>query len=688
MTISKKTIRLLILEESQNEAERLVSLFRNAGHATRVHRVCDPDELEQALKQSWDLFIAAPGCENLSPEDALLMLQKTDRNASFIMLIESNDSDSITEALQLGAQDAVPMGEDERLILVARRELASLEDRRAALAAELALREVEKRCQLLLDSSMDAISYVHDGMHIYANRTYLSLFGYTDAEDLEGMPMIDLLDGKDHAGFKDFLKTYGTEKGKTDFNFTGVSASGEQFTASMNFSPAQYDGEPCIQVVIRTASDNAELEEKLREISTMDQVTGLFNRQHFQDLLDAAAERALRSGESASVSYVQIHGFAPLLDDIGINAIDSLLAQLATLIRENISPEAQVARFADDAFSILHPGSTPEQIQDELTGLLQKTEAKLFDVQGRTVQITLAAGAALLSEKSKSSTQVLQRASRCADEVQQGNGLKVFNPADEIAAAASRGDIQAMIQQALDNNSFRLLFQPVISLRGESQEHYEVLLRLVNPEGKEISPNDFMSVAATQGLAGKIDRWVLLHAIKALTEHRSKGHDTRVFVHISSASLQDPSLLAWLAVALKASRLPPKSIILQIRETDAVTYLKQAGQLVEGLLKLNCQIALVQFGCTVNPFNTLKHLHCDFVKMDGSFTSEINDPANQQALLDMLSELHTQKKHSIIPMVESASILPVLWQAGVHYIQGNYFQAPAQAMSYDFTAED
>lgn len=688
MAINKKTIRLLLLEQSQNEAERIVSLFRNAGHATRVHRVCQVTELEQALTQSWDLFIAAPSCDELSPEDALMVLQKTARDTSFIMLLENNDSDSITEALELGANDAVPMNEDERLILVAKRELANLEERRQRREAELALHEVQKRCQLLLDSSMDAISYVHDGMHIYANRTYLNLFEYADADALEGMPMIDLIDSQDHAGFKDFLKSYGTDKGKADFMFTGVTAAGESFKASMSLSPAQYDGEPCIQVVIRTASDNAELEEKLREISTLDSVTNLFNRQHFLELMDAAADRTVRDGEPASLAYIQLDNFANLQADIGIAGIDTLLTGLAVLAREALSESALIARFADDAFTVIHPNKTPEQVQDELTKLLQTTEAKLFDIDGRTAQVTLSIGAALLSEKTPKAAKVLERARRCADEVESGNGLKIHNPADDIAAAASRGDVQAMVQQALDKNEFRLLFQPVVSLRGDSHEHYEVLLRLVTPAGKEISPADFMTDAINAGLAGKVDRWVLLNAIKALTEHRTKGHDTRLFIHISSASLQDPSLLAWLTVVLKAARLPAQSLIIQIRETDAVTYLKQAKQLAEGLIKLDCQIAIVQFGCAVNPLNTLKHMQVDFVKMDGSFTQEIADSASQAALLETLSELHAQSKQTIIPMVESASVLTVLWQAGVHYIQGYYLQQPAVKMSYEFTADD
>ena len=177
MLTDKKTIRLLILEDSKNEAERINSLFRNSGYATRAHRITSLDNLNEALKSTWDLCIAAYHSDNIAPLIALKSIQRMARDISFIQLTENNSSDYLTKSLELGAQDAVPQGEDERLILVAKRELANLEERRARRAAEIALHEAEKRCKLLLESSMDAIAYVHDGMHVYANAPYLQLFG-------------------------------------------------------------------------------------------------------------------------------------------------------------------------------------------------------------------------------------------------------------------------------------------------------------------------------------------------------------------------------------------------------------------------------------------------------------------------------------------------------------------------------
>ena len=688
MAIEKKTIRLLILEDSQNEAERLVSLFRNSGRATRVHRLVSSDDLAQALAQSWDLLIAAPHSDNLDPNEAITAIRRQAKDIPFIQLTDGNDSDAITEALALGAQDALPQGEDERLMLVANRELANLEERRARRVAEVALREAEKRCQLLLDSSVDAITYVHEGMHIYANRAYLELFCYEDGEELEGIPMIDLIAGSDQANFKDFLKNYQNAEGNAELACTGIKETGQSFKARMGFSPATYAGEPCIQVVIRAESGNAELEQRLREISSQDLVTGLHNRSHFIELMDSAAERAVNAGQTACVAYIRVDRYAALLAEAGLAGIDLLLTDLAHLLSAHFGSNAQLARFGDDVFTVLLAGQTPEQSQASLSELLKKTESHLFEINGRTLQTSLSIGAAGVNEKTPRGQDVIDRAHRCADELTSGNSLKLFNPADELAAAATRGNTVAMLQQALENNSFRLLFQPIISLRGDSHEHYEVLLRLLNPQGEEVPPLDFLRAAIDAGLAEKIDRWVILNSIKLLAQHRSKGHSTRLFVNLSSASLQDQTILPWLSVALKAARLPSDALIFQLSEPDAIAYLKQAKALTQGLNELHCKVGLSQFGCSLNPFNTLKHLSIDFVKVDGSFSQDLSGADNQEALKTLLASLHAQAKLTIVPFVESASVLSTLWQAGVNYIQGYYLQGPTQSMDYDFSAGD
>src|SRR5690606_13552375 len=136
-----------------------------------------------------------------------------------------------------------------------------------------------------------------------------------------------------------------TLEGSAELACGGVRADGETLKMRMHFSPAAYDGEPCIQVVIRAENDSAELQ-KLREISTQDPVTGLLNRNSFLDVMDAAVERAVNAGQAASLAYIRVDRFAALQADIGLTDSDQLLNQLATLLRGHFPVETQLARFA------------------------------------------------------------------------------------------------------------------------------------------------------------------------------------------------------------------------------------------------------------------------------------------------------------------------------------------------------
>src|SRR5690606_37510949 len=158
------------------------------------------------------------------------------------------------------------------------------------------------------------------------------------------------------------------------------------------------------------------------------------------------------------------------------------------LLRGHFPATAQLARFGDDAFAALLSDVTAQQCEQQLKDLLHKVEGHLFEIAGRTVQTTLSIGVAALDEQTAKARDVIDRAHRCAEDIADGNGLNIYNPADELAAAASRGDVLVMLQQALEQNSFLLLFQLIISLRGDSQEHYEVLLRPVVPQGVEVPP--------------------------------------------------------------------------------------------------------------------------------------------------------------------------------------------------------
>lgn len=686
------TVHLLILDPSQNDAESLVSLLRNSGKATRAHRITSEEDLEETLKSGqWDLLLARDDAEQeFSPDGALAMIRRMDKDIPFVLLSGGFSHERAVTIMKAGGQDTVPFEHTDQLVLVVNRELAALEDRRRRRALESHLRESEQRCQLLLESSKDAIAYINDGMHIYANQSYLEFLGFDDIDDLICIPVLDTLTSESASRYKDFMKAF-TGEGENNRTLTCVArrSDDQELDVNMTVSSATYDGELCTQIVLQPEHNDGELEEKLRRISSQDLLTGLFNRQYLMDALGKTIALAGKDNRTGALAYISIDRFMTMKSQVGISGADLVLGDLARLLSEHTPEDYTLARLSDDAFCLLSHPCEEKAMAGVCEEICQKIEDHLFEINGRTVQITVSIGVAAITENSPKAPDLMGRAHTASSELKKkqghesGNGVLVHNPADYEALDANKS--ADAIQKALDDNRFRLLFQPIINLRGEGEEHYEAFVRMINSDNEEVSPYDFLPPTGPTDMAMRIDRWVILQTIKQLANHRSRGHDTRLFLNVTAETLDDKTFTPWLSVALKAARLPGESLIFQIREGDANNFMKQAKEFAKAVHQLHSKVSISQFGCALNPFNTLKHIDVDYVKIDGSFTEEIQKQSEVKAeVTEMVQSLQSAGKLTIVPLVENAGVLATLWQAGVNYIQGYYLQAPVPEMSYDF----
>ncbi|MBJ7275566.1 GGDEF domain-containing response regulator [Marinobacter salarius] len=686
------TVHLLILDPSQNDAETLVSLLRNSGKATRAHRITSEEDLEETLKTgNWDLLLARDDVEQeFGADGALAMIRRMDKDIPFVLLTSEFHRERTVAVMKAGGQDTVPFENKDQLVLVVNRELSALEDRRRRRILESHLREAEQRCQLLLESSKDAIAYINDGMHIYANQSYMEFLGYDDIDDLICIPVLDTLTPESQEKYKEFMKSFADsgEDGMT-MNCVARRSDDQELSVTMSVSAATYDGETCTQIVIQPEHSDAELEEKIRQISSQDLLTGLFNRQYLMDALGQTIATAGKENKTGALAYIALDNFMGLKGQVGIAGADLMLGDLATLLKEQAPDDMVLARLSDDAFCLLCQPCEDKVMAEQCEAIRKKVEDHLFDINGRTVQLTLSIGVAAITENAPKAPDLMGRAHTASSDLkkkpghEQGNGVLVYNPVDYEALDES-SSVDG-IQKALDDNRFKLLFQPIINLRGEGEEHYEAFVRMLNKDNEEVSPYDFLPPAGPSEMAIKIDRWVTLQTIKQLSSHRSRGHDTRLFLNITAETLEDKTFTPWLSVALKAARLPGDSLIFQIREGDANNYMKQAKEFAKAVHELHCKVSICQFGCALNPFNTLKHIDVDYVKIDGSFTEELQkkDDAKEE-VKEMVKSLQSAGKLTIVPLVENASVLATLWQAGVNYIQGYYLQAPVPEMNYDF----
>jgi diguanylate cyclase (GGDEF)-like protein len=626
-------------------------------------------------------------------EQAIGIIRESERDIPIILIAEGRDPESITAGLRLGALDVALDDDDERLTMIIERELSNLYHRRERRRAEKEVSEIDRRNQLLLASSTAAIGYVHEGMHIYTNSTYSKMFGYEDPDDFAGIPIIDLISSSDQGKFKAFLKSYDKNESESE-EFICVTSEDKQITASLSLSPATYDGESCTQVIFKVSSDaDTAYEERIKELSSQDLLTGLPNRASLIEQLDTAVDKSSNQGQASILMYISIDNFAKLRTEAGISNADLVLADLANLLAELTAEEHLIARFGDDVFALLYNSGDKEAAAQMAENLRGQVEERMSDVAGKSYQSTTSIGLALVSESSSSAEDVISRAYQACTSMESGNGVNFYQAAEvkmgEAGVSLTSENIKDMIKTAIENNAFKLMFQPIISLHGDDDEQFEVLLRLVDDDDNELLPGQFLGPAEDAGLLEKLDRWVILQSIKMLSEHRSTGSKAKLFINLTHKSMSDETFLPWMSVALKAAKLPSDAVILQIHESDATAYIKQAASFTKGMSALHCKTSINHFGCSLNPMNLLKHLTPDFVKLDDSFAQEIDQSEEKLAeLKKMVTSLQETGVLTAISGIEDPMILSTLWQAGITFIQGYYLSPPLENMDYDFASED
>ncbi len=686
----KDTIKLLILDTSRNEAEELVNLLRNAGRATHAVFIESEEHLLELLNtKSWDLFYASERSQEVTAQQAVAHLKKLELDVPLILLSEDYDAEKVLTSLQAGISDVVPATETERLLLVSLRELENLIQRRARRKAEIGLRDAEKRCQLLLDSSKDAIAYVHDGMHIYANKAYIELFGLHDFDDLEGMPLMDMVSSAHQADLKSFLKNYVSNNSDSDeFSCTGCRDDESEFETTMAFSSARYDGEPCTQILIRTQPDSAQ--STAPKTAQQDILTGLKTAAAFNELVEKAIKDANHERKKFAAFYIQLDNFIPIKNKLGAASTNLALSDVAKALKQVAAQPNQLARIDEFNFALLVPNMEPQAALAHGEKLCQATSANPFNISNENFDITASVGIALINENTESPGLVIGKAKEAADFVhrsKEGDGVHLHS--NDEQDAAHNEQVTTLLRQALDKNLFKLVFQPIVSLRGDSGEHYEALLRMPDEDGNDICPSQFLQAASDNGLSFDIDLWVIEQAVAQLKSHLEKGRKSHLLINLTKESLLNPTLLPKVSDLLTEARMPGDSIIFQLSETDATSNIAEAKEFIRGVNELHCKVALTHFGRALNPFNTLKQLPASYVKIDGSFIADLSkDESGKDDLKTLVSSLHTQGKLTIAPMVDNASLLPILWQAGINYIQGYYIQQPSVSMDYDFSTDD
>lgn len=694
MTGDEAVLRLIIIEESQNDAEAIANILRNAGHVVRYQFADTPEKVAEGLEQQTpDLIVLARAQDAVTMVQLRSLLAEHSIEAPVIFMGDTAEEPQVIAALQEGAADLVTYDQPEHLQLVVAREQANLAMRRDLQRFKLGHEESEKRCRALLDSSRDAIAYVHDGMHIYANQSYLEMFGFDGLEEIEGHPIMDMVAPDDTSRFKEFLRNYNKQEHKEDnLEVQCISVPRGNFKAVMEFSSASIEGEYCTQIVIRDqAVADPELARKLQFLSKQDMLTGLYNRQYFLEEIELAVSDARAGSDNSHLLYLLLDNFKGVKDTVGLVGSDLVIKDIADLIRDKLGEQGIAARFGDNSFTLLLRQGDLNAAQALAEALRHSIEEHICDVEGRAVTVTASIGISPVTESVPDAHEAIARADLACEVARSagGNRVHLHNPVtDEQLGREREQQWKQSIGEALAHDRFTLMYQPIVSLHGDPAERYEILLRMQDENGEEVSPGQFLPVARQTGQIVDIDRWVIKQAIAKLAEHRRDGHNTLFFIKLSGPTLDDPELAIWINDQLKAAHLPGSTLVFEIAEKEAADHLKHAKAFIKAMEALHCKTSLEHFGGSPNSFQLLKHLPVNFLKIDGAFIHNLASDSDNQAMVRSIVEMaSSMNKECIAEFVEDASSLTVLFQYGIPFIQGYFLQEPHPGMDYDFTEE-
>lgn len=689
-----KIINLIVIDDSFDSEEAIVSTLRSTGLTARSTRVEDDEDLHEALKkQIPDLIIYFEGMELISLKQTIDCIKKDKKTETCrVIAVNKNQQPDVVAAMNSGAADATNFSDINHLMLVITREHHALCCARQIAQYKNSFSESERRCTSLLDSSRDAIAYIHEGMHVYSNRSYLEMFDIEESDELEGLPILDMVATEDRDAFKSFLRDYanhnsGIEKLDTILH----RPDGDEFNGEMEFSPAKIDGEPCIQIVIRKEDVNTEeLERQLKLLSQKDQLTGLFNRQYSIETLETTIEDCEQGKYTAALLEIQIDNFEDIKNSLGVIESDQYIIEAAKVLNEVVRDEDVLSRYTHDSFTVIAIDYNKDNIESYAAELQQAISKLETTIKNTFINTTCCIGIALIDSDSPEYNDILARSEKAiTTAIKNGaNQLFVYQPKKgELTRLEIDSKFKEQLTDALKSDKFLLHYQPIVSLHGDTDERYEVFVR-IQAEDKRglIMPQDFLPAAERIGMSIAIDRWVLYQTIQEYSKRLQQGKNTRFFIKLSASSIKDKTLIDWLSYQIKEKNIPTHTLNFEVKEAVAVTNLRNTKSLSHKLKALGCGFILDDFGGGTNPFQLLDHIHADYVRIESSFMENLGDnPKNQETIKNLTEKAAELGKLSIAQHVPDATSLSLLWGMGVNFIQGYFLQEPLPEMEYDFT---
>lgn len=438
--------------------------------------------------------------------------------------------------------------------------------------------------------------------------------------------------------------------------------------------------------MIGTMSDVSERHRVTREMAYQaahDELTGLFNRRKFEQVLKDMLDQQRAIGRSHAVLYMDLDQFKVVNDTCGHHAGDELLRQLAVLLSNQLRKSDTLARLGGDEFGLILHGCSMVKAEEVGRKILALVNEFSFSWEGRNFTIGMSIGIVDVAGHTSLAEVLMAADQACYSAKHRGrNRIQIYQFDDsDLSRHQLEIDAAAEITDALREDRFELHFQKIVPLPGHHGErYYEILLRMRDRSGALVMPDRFIPGAERYNMMSAIDRWVVSHVLEGIRRRLDAGRhqeDERFSINLSGSSFGEREFSAFVADELKRTGVPPQAIAFEITESSAILSLERAVEFIESVRALGVKVMLDDFGSGLSSFGYLKTLPIDYLKIDGELVKDI---AGARIDLAMIEAIHRVGEVIGIPTVaehvSSHEILECLREVGVQYGQGFHFHKP------------
>ncbi len=680
--IEHSAVPLIVLSATRDPVEAINGMLRRAGEPAHCTWIPALRDLGDALTQiNPELLVHVMADE----QELEAVIAIRDQLAATVPILavaaQQADEGTIAHVLMLGARDLVSLSHPDRLQAVMMRELETFRARRTLDAALRAAQDARSQLDTVLERSNDAIIQVQEGIVTDANPAWLELFGVEDG--IVGQPVMDLFEESSHPALRGALAAslQGRWSGDHTLRANAMPADGSILPVEIALAMGEHEGEPSVRLVVPSAprAPAAPAEPRIAAPAAPAETYGLLPR---RELLDGLGARlATRpTGGMRCLAVVKLDKFASLERVIGVTGSEDVVAEFVRLLRETVRPKELSGRLGGMLFMVLLERGNENDINAWAEQLLSRVQKQVMRIRDKAVSVTCSIGLSTVSPARAGLDAVVADALDACRKgsARGGNQSVISDHADTEHRVMSYDKVWVKhIKAALMENRFRLVQQPIASLRGEDPGMFDVLVRMIDTQGKEVLPSEFMAAAARNDLMKNIDRWV----VGASLSFAALKKPQCLFVRLSRETVKDDSFLTWLDNHLRSSRAEPQRLCFQVTEESAASYVTQVKALASALRERHFRFALESFGGGRDSLGMLEAVALDFVKIDGAVIQGLAaDSQLQQRVRALVDVAQKRSVQTIGERVEDANTMAVLWQLGVQYIQGYFVNEPEEVV--------